>query len=232
MSVERNLLMALLKLTNGKSASVEDVKNTARLPISSCQFLLAKMLNENLVYLKNNNVEVDSQNRVRIAVKAASLGGDIQAISDLLCWQEFEEIAAIALRTNGYHVHKNVRFKQGNRRYEIDVVGCRKPIVICIDCKRWQKTISASALRKIVDEQTQRVQALGAAIPNPKIKLECAKWENATFIPAVLSLIPSSYKFYYDVPVVPVLKLQDFISQMLLHLESVKSYPIQFKKLG
>ena len=120
--------------------------------------------------LKGDRVEVDSESRLKIAVKAASLGADIQNISDMLCWQEFEEIAAIALKINGYTVKKNVRFKHGGRRYEIDVVGCRKPLVVCIDCKRWQHAIAASALRKIVEEQSQRTDALADTLPNAQIE--------------------------------------------------------------
>ena len=59
------------------------------------------MQNENLVYLDGDKVEVNTENRLKIAVKAASLGADIQNISDMLKWQEFEEIAALELKING-----------------------------------------------------------------------------------------------------------------------------------
>jgi Holliday junction resolvase-like predicted endonuclease len=159
------------------------------------------------------------------------LGADIEHISDLLCWQEFEEIAALALKNNGYVVKNNVRFKHEGKRWEIDVVGCKKPLVICIDCKQWQRAISPSALHKIVDLQTQRTLALADSLPNIALKLESDKWEKAKFIPAVLSLIPSTYKFCRKVPVVPVLQLQDFICQLPAYTESLKFFPKTFKNL-
>ena len=231
MSVERNLLISVLKLTKEGAALLKDVNIDAHIPSEACMLLLQKMQNENLVYFKGDTIEADSEARLKIAVKAAQLGADLQRIGDLLRWQEFEEIAAEALKINGYTVYNNVRFKHGNRRYEIDVVGCRKPLVVCIDCKRWQHAIAASALRKIVEEQSQRTQALADSLPNARLQLECGKWDRAKFVPAVLSLMPGAYKFYYDVPIVPVLSLQDFIDQLPLYLENVKVYPKKFSTL-
>jgi|SRR5665647_685316 len=224
MSVERNLLTAILKLTKEGTVLIENVNKEARMPSTVTLKLLDKLQNENLIYLKSNSIEVDSNSRLKIAVKAASLGADIEHISNLLCWQEFEEIAAMALKNNGYIVKNNVRFKHEEKRWEIDVVGCKKPLVICIDCKHWQRAISPSALHRIVDLQTQRTLALADSLPNISLKLECTKWEKAKFIPAVLSLVPSAFKFYQKVPVVPVLQLQDFICQLPAYTESLKFF--------
>jgi Holliday junction resolvase-like predicted endonuclease len=231
-SVERSLYISLLKLTKGSPALIEDVNKDARIPAVSCRALLQKMQNEGLIYLKPGYVEVDSESRLKIALKAASLGGDLQNISNHLCWREFEEIAASALKHNGYTVENNVRFTHNGRRWEIDVVGCRKPLVVCIDCKRWQHAIAPSALRKIVEDQAQRTKALADTLPNAKLRLECTHWGKAKFIPAVLSLMQGAYKFYYEVPVVPVFSLQDFICHLPLHIEKVKVYPKKFTTLA
>jgi Holliday junction resolvase-like predicted endonuclease len=194
--------------------------------------LLQKLQNEELVYLEDGVVTVESCNRLKLAVKAIMLGADMQSISNLLCWQEFEEIAAISLRNNGYTVANNVRFKQGNRRWEIDVVGCKKPNVVCIDCKHWQHAIAQSTLRRIVESQQDRTQALVDALPDPKLKLECTKWSEAKFTPAILSLMPSSFKFINKVPVVSALQLQDFIVQLPVYLETLKFFTKTFSRLS
>jgi Holliday junction resolvase-like predicted endonuclease len=204
----------------------------ARLPLNVTLALLEKLQNEDLIYLKNDSIEVDSNCRLKLAVKAASLGSVVEHISDLLCWQEFEKIAALALKSNGYTVKNNVRFKHGTKRWEIDVVGCKKPLVVCIDCKHWQHAISDSALKRIVDLQSQRTRALADSLPNISLKFDFAKWENAKFIPTVLSLIPSSHKFFDGVPVVPVLQLQDFICQLPAYTDALKFFPKTFKMLS
>ena len=156
----------------------------------------------------------------------------MENISNLLCWQEFEEIAAFALRNFGYAVSNNVRFKYSNRKWEIDVVSCKKPLVVCIDCKHYQHAISPSALRRIVNSQVERTKAFADSLPNVSLHLECTKWNDAKFVPTVVSLMPSSLKFHDKVPVVPVLQMQDFLNQLPMHIESLKTFSKNFNKLS
>jgi hypothetical protein len=232
MSVERNLIISLLKLTKEGPVLTESVNRDARIPSATARKLLGKLQNEGLVYLKSESVEVDSSMRLKLAVKAASLGADVEHISNLLCWQEFEEIAAFALKNNEYAVANNVRFKHVARKWEIDVVGCKKPLVICIDCKHWQHAIAPSVLKRIVDLQVERTRALVDSLPSISLNLECTKWSNAKFIPSVLSLMPSSFKFYDKVPVVPIFQLQDFLNQLPAYTESLKFFPKTFNSLS
>jgi Holliday junction resolvase-like predicted endonuclease len=232
MIVERNLLISLLKLTKNKSVLIESVNSDARIPSKVTWKLLEKLQDEGLIYIKNDWVELDSADRIKLAVKAASLGADVENISKLLCWQEFEELAAIALKNNNYIVQKNLRFTHEKKRWEIDVVGCKKPLVICIDCKHWQRAISSSTLRRIIKSQSKRTLALADSLPNSKLKIECTKWDNAKFIPSVLSLIPSQNKFVDNVPVVPVLQLQDFICHLPAFTDSLKFFSKTIQRLS
>lgn len=231
-SVECNLLISILKLTQNSPVLIENVNREARIPSETSRKLLQKLQSEGLIYVKEGSIEVESHGRLKLAVKAASLGADVERISNLLCWQEFEEITAFALKSNGYGVSNNVRFKNSARRWEIDVVGCKKPLVICIDCKHWQHAIAPSALRKIVDSQVERTKAFADSLPNPSLKLECSHWSEAKFLPTILSLIPSSFKFYDEVPIVPILQLQDFLNQLPCYAESMKVFRKNFNSLS
>ncbi len=218
MSVERNLIISLLKLTKDEPVLIKHVNIDARVPSVISRNLIAKMQNEGLIYLKEDTVQVDSASRLKLAVKAISLGADVELVGNLLCWQEFEEIAAFALKNYGYSVMNNVRFVYAGHRNEVDVVGCNKPLVVCIDCKHCQHAISASALRKMVDAQAQRTRALADSLPNPKLDFECTRWSYAKFLPVVLSLMPSTIKFREKVPIVPILQLQDFLNQLPVYV--------------
>ena len=224
--------MSLLKMTKNGSALIESVNKEAHIPSEAGEQLLQKLQNEDLLYLNGEKVEVYSNTRLKMAVRAATLGADIECISRFLGWKEFEEMAAIALKSHGYVVKNNVHFKHERHRWEIDVIGCRKPVVICIDCKHWQHAITPSALKKIVVAQIERTHAFADSLPAPSLKLDCALWEKANFIPAVLSLFPSSYKFIYQVPIVPVLQLQDFICQLPVYTQELKVFPKTFKFLS
>jgi Holliday junction resolvase-like predicted endonuclease len=231
MVIERSLLISLLKLTKDGFVLIETVKKDSRIDADIVRKLLEKLQNEGLIHLKDVTVETNSANRLKLAVKAASLGADIEYVSGFFSWQEFEDIVALALERNGYVVAKNVRFKRAGRRWEIDVVGCRKPLVLCVDCKHWQREVKPSALRKIVEAQVERTHALANTLPNVNWRVDCVKWKKAKFVPVILSLIPSRSKFYENVPVVPVLQLQDFLIQLPAQVESLTYFVKEFRHL-
>lgn len=232
MSIERDLITSLLKLTKKGSILIENVKNDCRIPLGIMSKLLANLQSEGLVYLNSDMIEANSSMRIKLMVKAASLGADVERISNFLCWQEFEEIAAFSLRNYGYVVANNVRFKHGGRKWEIDVVACKKPLVVCIDCKHWQHAIAPSALKRIVDSQIERTKAFADSLPIIALNFECTRWNDAKFIPAVMSLMPSSFKFYDKVPVVPILKMQDFLNHLPVYTEHVKIFSKSFNNLS
>jgi Holliday junction resolvase-like predicted endonuclease len=229
--IERNLLISLLKLSKNGPILIKDVNKDSKIASSIIIKMLQKLQNEGIVYRKEDVIEVNSTSRLKLAVKAAVLGADIESISAFLRWQEFEDIAALTLERNGYVVAKNVRFKHAGRRWEIDVVGCRKPLVACVDCKHWQRRLQPSSLRKIVEAQVERAHALADTLPSVALTVECVKWYKAKFVPVILSLVPSSFKFYDNVPVVPVLQLQDFLGQLPAYVEEVRYFTKEFSHL-
>jgi len=194
--------------------------------------LLEKLQTEELLKLNQGSVEAHSENRLKLAIKAISLGADVEVVSGFLHWQEFESIAATALKNNGYIVKQNLRFKQAARRWEIDVVGCKKPLVVCVDCKDWHHGLPPSAIRRIVEAQVERARTLADSLPNLSVGLECVKWNKAKFVPVVLVLMPSRFKFCDDVPIVPVLQLQDFLYQLPVEVESLKYFQKEFLHLS
>jgi Holliday junction resolvase-like predicted endonuclease len=231
MSVERDLIVSILKLTVNGSASGECVNKDAKIGGYIALKLLRRLQNDGMVYLRDNTIEADGSFRLKLAVRAIALGADVERVSDFLRWQEFEDIAAVALERNEYVVAKNVRFKYAARKWEIDIIGCKKPSVVSIDCKHWHRGMSPSALTKIAEAQVERTRALAESLPNILVDIECAKWGKAKFVPAVLVLTPSGFKFYDKVPIVPILQLQDFLSQLPACMESVRYFLKEFNHL-
>ncbi len=232
MIVERNLITSILKLTKDGSVLLEDVKKNSRMSSDVMLYLLEKLQSEDLLKIDKGSVTANSEDRLKLAVKAISLGADVEATSSFLQWQEFESIAAAAFTNNGYHVVQNLRFKHAARRWEIDVVGFKKPLVVCVDCKDFHHSLAPSAVRRIVEAQVERVRAMADALPALSEGEECAKWDLAKFVPVVLVLIPSFFKFYDEVPIVPVLQLQDFLNQLPVEVESLKYFQKKFAHLS
>ncbi len=231
MIIVRNLIISLLKLTKNGSVLIKDVNKDSKIASNIVKKLLKTLQNEGVLCLKEDFVKVNSGGRLGLAAKAASLGADIEHISCFLRWQEFEDMAAMALQRNGYVVAKNTRFKHAGRRWEIDVVGCRKPLVLCVDCKHWQRGLKPSALKRVVESQVERAHALADTLPSASVKIECAKWNRTKFVPVILSLVSSSSKFYDDVPIVPVLQLQNFLIQLPAQVESLTYFVKEFRHL-
>ena len=214
MNIESELLISLLKLTKDGPVSQEVIKKESRLPISLVEELLRKLQSDGLVYQNANLVEASSLQRLRLAVCALRSGGDLERVSGFLRWKEFEGIAAVVFESNGYAVVRNLHFKHGGRRWEIDIIGCNSPLVVCLDCKHWHHGLQGSTAEKIAEQQTERTRALVMSLPNPTVKLECLSRRDAKFVPAVLSLTFEKFKFHNGVPVVPILQLQDFLNQL------------------
>jgi len=84
--------------------------------------------------------------------------------------------------------------------------------------------MSPSVLKKIAEEQRERTKALADSLPNPAVKIEFASWETVILIPAVLSLTVGRHKLCDGVPVVPVLQLQDFVSQVPIYVNSLEHF--------
>jgi Holliday junction resolvase-like predicted endonuclease len=220
LNVENELLISILKLTKEGPVLQEVINKEPKLPSVYAGKLLRKMQSEGLVYLHEGMVEVSSVQRLRLAVRVLKSGGDVERVSGFLNWKEFEGIAAVSLESNGYSVVRNLHFKHGGRRWEIDVVGWKNPIVVCLDCKHWHHGLQRSAA-KIAEQQTERTRALVMSLPNPALKIEFLSCGTAKFVPAVLSLTFDKFKFYKGIPVVPVLQLQDFLNQLPTCLDSL-----------
>ena len=230
-SMERNLINALLKLTIESAVEISAIRSDAKLSSSVALDGLRKLQTEGLIAITGEKVEADTTSRMKLAMKAITYGADIELISKFLCWQEFEKMAALALDCNGYVTSKNLRFKHVSKRWEIDVVGCRKPLVVCVDCKHYQHSITPAVLRKMTEEQIKRVKALSEVLPNADIQIECVQWSKTKFLPVILSLMPGSLKFINNVPIVPVLQLQSFLNQLPLQLDAVKYFSRTFSHL-
>ena len=188
-----------------------------------------------VINAQENIVWVDSLNRLKLAVRAVQSGADLENVSRLLRWQEFEAIAAYAFEHNGYHIFRNVHFKHDERRYEIDIAARQAQLIVCADCKHWKRGLAPSVLNKIVDEQVHRTFALAESLPNPRIRISISLEGSMTFVPAILTLVQAKHKFCDDVPVVPVLQLRDFLYELPGHVHALKHFQKEterFKVLG
>jgi len=224
MVVETQLLYTLLKLTRVGAVSRHSLAKTAKVSESIINSVVQKLSQADLIKEYQGLIEASSAQRVKIAVAAIAVGADFERICALLSWAEFEDIVAEAFEANSYSVLRNFHFKQDSKRWEIDILAFKKPFIICVDCKHWRRGWRRAAVAKAVEAQTQRAEALSQVLLIYFQKIKLQDFGTAKLIPVVMSLTFGPYKFYDDVPIVPVLQIQDFINELPVQGHLLKSF--------
>jgi len=219
MRLERELLISLLKLTRLGPVQKRLVCKDARVPVLAAEELFEKLASEGFVTQRKNLVEASPTQRVRMAFHAVKLGADFERVCKFLEWVEFENIASEAFAANSFDVKRRFRFKQAGRMWEIDILGHRQPLVVCVDCKHWHHGWQRAAIMKAAEAQIERTKALADALPNLYKKAKLESWKQATLIPIILSLTPAPLKFHQNVPIVTILQLRDFLNELPAHAE-------------
>lgn len=233
MSTEREILVAILKRTvESSEARVEGIGEEAHVPISLTENIIRRFHDEGLLKLTQNLVVVDGGSRLRIAVRAISLGADIERVARFLSWSEFEDFSTLAFEADGFVVRRNFHFSWLRKRWEIDIIGLKRPLVISADCKHWSQKWSGIASIKAVKSQIERTRALAEASKSIGSRIGIAGWSHAYFVPVVLSLLPSQQKFYERTPIVPILQFRDFLQNIIVHLDEVNSFHVVYGGLG
>ena len=228
MSVERDLLVSILKLTRGGAVAEELVAKDANVSFQVVDELLKNFRDLELIRLQDKMIEVSSNQRAKIAIHAIKSGADFERVCKVIEWIEFENLAATAFEANNFVVKRRFRFKWAQRRWEIDVLGCNEPLITCVDCKHWSRRWQGSAIRKAVEAQTLRTKVLAEAITSLHKRIGLIQWRQATLIPVVLSLVPGSLKFYNEVPIVPILQIQDFLNKLPAHITDLAHFKVYF----
>jgi Holliday junction resolvase-like predicted endonuclease len=176
--------------------------------------VLRKLDEESLIILNQNKLTTAPKQRLELAIEAIKQGADPQRTCRFLEWKEFENIAAATFEANGYTVKKNVHFKAASKRWEIDLIACKQPQIVCVDCKHWQHGCNRAAIGKTVDAQMERTKAFEGSLQKFIEALALNKWTSGILIPVVITLTTNTLKIHNNTPIVPVLQLQNFINEL------------------
>jgi Holliday junction resolvase-like predicted endonuclease len=213
-TAEKEVVNSLLRLTQNGPIDIEVLQKEVKIPFEIIVQVLHKLSESCYVDLQSNKVEASPSQRIKLAIYTLQLGADIEKVCRYLKWKEFESFGAQAFEANNFQVISNFRFKQANKRWEIDLLGCRQQFIACVDCKHWRHGWRESAIIRVVDAQIERTRAFASMLFLNWDKVGLKGWKDATVIPIILSLVTGPFKFYKKVPIVPVLQLRDFINDM------------------
>jgi len=213
-SLERKVLLALLSNTQKAPVIFGKLREELGVAEGLLSTYLRQLRAEGLLSDIEESIRCSPAQRLRIAIKVTSLGGDTERIARNLGWSEFENFVSYAFEENGYNVSRHFRYKSSGRRWEIDVLATRAPFFIIAECKHWQKGLGISGAERTVNEHLARTKALAEVLQSLRHRIRFEGWTKAVLVPVLVSLIENRHRFYSDVPVVPVLQLPSFLTDL------------------
>jgi hypothetical protein len=171
--------------------------------------------NKGLLKFDGEKIYVDSFNRLMIAVEAVNLGVDFEKISRLLDWKEFEEFSSVILEYNNYLTFKRFIFKDiKNKKWEIDVIGIKEPVILCLDCKGWRFGWYKSKVALAAEKHFKRVESFSKSLPNLTLKLKIEKNKSFMILPLIITLADVPYKNLNGSLIVPILRFKSFLYEL------------------
>jgi len=147
--------------------------------------------------------------RFKLAFEAVRHGG-LQQVARALTWQEFEAFTEECLQTVGYVTQKGLIVKDDSRRWQIDIVGKKSPMILAIDCKHWESPGYESKLSNAAEHQKLALQAL---IQQMAERGEVGR-EGLLALPMILTLFEPRSRMVGGVVVVSIEQLGDFLERV------------------
>jgi Holliday junction resolvase-like predicted endonuclease len=226
MPAQRDFLVALLEKTRNRKTSRDELREHVKMTESALSLLLDQMVMENLVREEGELIITSLQQRLEIAVRAVIAGADLERVSRFLGWLEFEEMVAYIFEENDYDVYRRFRFQAEGRRWEIDILAIRQPLVVCVECKHWASGLGNVTARKIIEIHLEKVKVLSenAFEITKKTKLNGGK---VVFVPLALSLQPARKRIYRRIPVVSVFELPNFLVEFEGQMDWLTRFPVE-----
>jgi hypothetical protein len=223
---QRDILIALLERTKDRATSRAELREAVRVTDEGFSLFLDQLAAENLVGEEGNLVKASLSQRLEIAVRAVRAGADFERVSRSLGWLEFEEMVAYTFEENGYKVSRRFRFQADGRRWEIDVLAVRRPLVVCAECKHWASGLGNMTARRIVETHLEKVRVLSENAAEVAERIKLREGGSVVFIPMTLSLQPARNKIYRRIPVVSVFELPSFLNEFEGQMDWLVKFPV------
>ena len=226
MPAQRDILIALLENTQKKPVDSNALRETVRVTDEVYNTYITHLASNGLIDEDQGSVTASLDQRLELAIRAVQAGGDLERVSRALGWLEFEEIVARIFEENGYDVKRRFRFQADGRRWEIDVLATRRPLIVCGECKHWAKGLGSTTARRIAETHLEKVETLSRSVGGLRERMGIDNWLQATMIPMTLSLQPARERIYRRIPVVSVYGLPGFLSEFEAQMDWLASFPV------
>jgi hypothetical protein len=133
--------------------------------------------------------------------------GDLERVSEESVWQNFERLAAFIFEKNNFRTNVNTVKTWNKKKRQYDVIAKKSNQTFLIECKKWAgNRYRLSALKRAILQHKERTMFYENVC-------------NEDAIPIIVTLIEEEILVFEGVPLVPVHKLNAFISELDNHLQ-------------
>ncbi|MCX6815769.1 MAG: restriction endonuclease [Candidatus Aenigmarchaeota archaeon] len=128
---------------------------------------------------------------------------DLEKLSHAVKWQYFEKLTAFIFEKNDFEAEQNTVIKTGSSKRQFDVIAKKYGTTWLVECKKWKgRTEKTATLKSAVKKHMERCDMYA-------IKT------GETIRPVVVTLLDDSIEEHEGVPIIPILKLNWFLNDML-----------------
>lgn len=221
--VTQVVLSSLLKYKN-ESISMELLAGLTGInDLDFINYIVDDLVTDDIITKDDHNqINLTPESRMKLAFLLIKTGLDIEYVAKYLDWKEFEAFSRDILLHHEFKVYPRVRFKSSKKkRYELDLLAIRNPIILCIDCKHWSPRAGKKyALKKAVEKQVERTKAFSNSVDLLKFNIE--KNNDLYLMPLLISWLVEDIKTYQNVPIVPIFQLSFFLNQIDVYRDEFK----------
>ncbi|MFX0053794.1 MAG: hypothetical protein ACFFAD_02580 [Candidatus Hermodarchaeota archaeon] len=168
--------------------------------------------------------EIERSLRIDLALRAVSIGAEVEDVVDLLTWKDFEGFVASILVENNFRCVESFR-KRGTAEtlgMEIDVIGVRGNSIVSIDAKMWGiRTGKSSALKTAAEKQKERTKRLCGVISRLAKGLNGLTTGQYILKPVLVTWMVEEVVFHDGVPIVPVFLLNSFLQDISIYEDMI-----------
>jgi Holliday junction resolvase-like predicted endonuclease len=206
---------ALLKMLEHRSIRFDQLSN-----LELDEDCLDHLRNQNIVRLDSEALYVVDP--IRLAIEAIKSGVDVEAVSELLNWRDFESLCAEALRSHDYGVRAPLRFKVESKRHEVDIVAHKRGILLCVDCKHWKtRRGQRSKVKDAVMSHFDKCVKLALSIDVLR-SAGLEVYSGSYVVPVIVTLMDLGFKDPLNgVCVLPVFKFNSFLLDLEAHVDEL-----------
>ncbi len=169
-----------------------------------------------------SGTQLSNSTRFKLAFEAVRHGG-FQQVARALTWQEFESFTEECLQSAGFDTQKGVIAKHDSRRWQIDVVAKKAPMVLVIDCKHWESPGYNSKVKRAAEHQKLAVQAFFQQVT----AREELGGDGLLVLPMILTLFEPRSRIVDGVVVVSVEQFADFLDGVSPFASELPFIPVQ-----